>query len=54
VLILEPILYNIFINNPGGKTEWILRKFVDDTKQGRVIDSLNRDSTHMDLDKHEE
>lgn len=38
--ILGQVKLNIFVNNTDGAVEWIINKYVDNTKPGGAVDSL--------------
>ncbi|XP_029816787.1 importin subunit alpha-4 [Manacus vitellinus] len=53
--ILDPVLFNVFINGLEAGQEEILSKFEDDTKLGGAVDSLKgREALKRDLDKSED
>lgn len=39
VSIQEPVLFNIFINNLQGETEWTFSKFTDNAKLREAVDT---------------
>ena len=51
---LEPMLFNVFIINPDGRTECILSKSARNTKSGRSANMLQgRVATQRDQDRLE-
>lgn len=38
--ILGQVKLNVFVNNTDGAVEWIINKYVDNTKPGGAVDSL--------------
>lgn len=53
--VLEPILYNTFINDLDSENEFALSKFVDDTMLSGAADLLKgKDTIQRDFDRLEE
>ena len=52
--VLGPVLFNIFINDLDKGVQGMLGKFADDTKLGRIINTLkDRNKIQNDLDRME-
>jgi len=54
MLVLEPVLFNIFVGVMDSEIECMLRKVADHTKLSGTLDALEgRDTIHRDLDRLE-